>query len=275
MKIFVLLPVLIALGSCSKPEPVDQKDKTDQQISIKSPKGSLEDTIVGKVITLEPEGQRGFDMVFRTDGGFLLGQDRDLEDLGMVYKVEDNRVLVLVDGKEIDGVSRILFSSSSPKAGDQVEMGPEYEKLKFTIIKIEQADEIHTDKMAQKKAQKKALGNASQIKNLSQLKGLQIYLYAEFGKIGSLPDRPLEEMIIAKLGTTKITRFTHPETGEIRHVIYNQLTDFGPEFILLASPWVHGGLRAVVYGDGRGEMIAEAKYQQEIQEEKVEMRSLK
>jgi len=207
--------------------------------------------------------------MFNANGAMLVsGQDGDLEDRGLTYKIKGNEVLVFEDGERDGG---ILFSSSSPKAGDQVEMGSEDDKRKVTIIKIEQADEIHTDK----KAQKKALGNASQIKNLSQLKGLQICLYAEFGKLGSLPDRPLEEMIIAKLGTTKITRFTHPETGEIRHVLYNQLTDFGPRFILLASPWVHGGLRVVVYGDGRGEIIAEAKYQQEIQEEKVEMRSLK
>ena len=140
MRFFVLLPLLIVLGGCSK-EPIEQKGKADQAASMESSTGSLEKSIVGKVFTLEREGQRGY-MVFRTDGGFLWGQDRDLEDLGMAYKVEDNTVLVLVDGKEINGVGPVLFSSSSPKAGDQLEWGPnEDDQRKFTIIKIEQTEQ--------------------------------------------------------------------------------------------------------------------------------------
>ena len=140
MRFFVLLPLLIVLGGCSK-EPIEQIDKADQAASMESSIRSLEKSIVGKVFTLEREGQRGY-MVFRTDGGFLWGQDRDLEDLGMAYQVKDNTVLVLVDGKEIDGAGRVLFSSSSPKAGDQLEWGPnEDDKRKFTIIKIEQTEQ--------------------------------------------------------------------------------------------------------------------------------------
>ena len=149
MRIFVLLPLLIVLGGCSK-EPIEQKGKADQAASMESSIRSLEESIVGKVFTLEREGQRGY-MVFRTDGGFLSGQDRDLEDLGMAYKVEGNTVLILVDGKEIGGVGRIVFSYSSPKVGDQLEWGPnEDDKRKFTIIKIEAANEIINDPVRQK-----------------------------------------------------------------------------------------------------------------------------
>ena len=90
-----------------------------------------------------------------------------------------------------------------------------------------------------------------------------------------MPDPPLEEVIIASVRTDKYTRLKNPEFGETRQVLYNLLTDFGPRYIMLASPWVHGGQRAVVYGDGRGELIAEEKYQQETQKDEVEMRPLK
>ena len=85
MRIFILLPLLIVLGSCSK-EPVEQKDKADQAASMESSTGSLEKSIVGKVFTLEREGPRGY-LVFRTEGGFLWGQDRDLEALVVAYNV--------------------------------------------------------------------------------------------------------------------------------------------------------------------------------------------
>ena len=120
-----------------------------------------------------------------------------------------------------------------------------------------------------------ATEKARQNQDLAWLKGLQVALYSKFGKLGYLPDPPLEEVIIASVRTDKYTRLKNPESGETRQVLYNLLTDFGPRYIMLASPWVHGGQRAVVYGDGRGELIAEEKYQQETQKEKVEMRSLK
>ena len=120
-----------------------------------------------------------------------------------------------------------------------------------------------------------ATEKARQNQDLAWLKGLQVALYSKFGKLGYLPDPPLEEVIIASVRTDKYTRLKNPESGETRQVLYNLLTDFGPRYIMLASPWVHGGQRAVVYGDGRGELIAEEKYQQETQKEEVEMRSLK
>jgi hypothetical protein len=49
MKIFVLLPLLIVLGGCSK-EPVEQKDQADQAASMESSIESLEKSIVGKIL---------------------------------------------------------------------------------------------------------------------------------------------------------------------------------------------------------------------------------
>ncbi|MGB0325987.1 MAG: ankyrin repeat domain-containing protein [Akkermansiaceae bacterium] len=143
MKIFVLLPLLIALGSCNKPEPVDQKDKTDQQISIKSPKGSLEESIIGKVITVALNERMQPQMIFSANGVMLLnGPDGNLEDRGLTYKIKGNEVLIFEDGERDVG---ILFSSSIPKVGDQVEIGPEDDKRNVTIIKIEAANEIIND----------------------------------------------------------------------------------------------------------------------------------
>jgi hypothetical protein len=123
MRIFVLLPLLIVLGSCSKP--------------------SLEDSIVGKVITLEmKEKEMQVQMMFNANGVMLVGADGNLQDLGLTYQLKGNEVLVFEDGERNGGM---LFPSSSPKAGDQVEMGPEDEKQKVTIIKIEQGNAEATE----------------------------------------------------------------------------------------------------------------------------------
>ena len=120
MRIFVLLPLLIVLGGCSKP--------------------SLEDSIVGKVITVALNERMQPQMRFNANGVMLvIGQDGNLEDRGLTYKIKGNEVLVFEDGERDGG---LLFTSSSPKAGDQVEMGSEDGKRNVTIIKIETADEI-------------------------------------------------------------------------------------------------------------------------------------
>ena len=116
--IIVTLPLL--LGGCSKP--------------------SLEDSIVGKVITVALNERMQPQMGFNANGVMLvIGQDGNLEDRGLTYKIKGNEVLVFEDGERDGG---ILFSSSSPKVGDQVEMGSEDGKRNVTIIKIETADEI-------------------------------------------------------------------------------------------------------------------------------------
>ena len=120
MRIFVLLPLLIVLGGCSKP--------------------SLEDSIVGKVITVALNERMRPQMGFNANGVMLvIGQDGNLEDRGLTYKIKGNEVLVFEDGERDGG---LLFTSSSPKAGDQVEMGSEDGKRNVTIIKIETVDEI-------------------------------------------------------------------------------------------------------------------------------------
>ena len=116
--LLVSLPLL--LGGCSKP--------------------SLEDSIVGKVITVALNERMRPQMGFNANGVMLvIGQDGNLEDRGLTYKIKGNEVLVFEDGERDGG---LLFTSSSPKAGDQVEMGSEDGKRNVTIIKIETADEI-------------------------------------------------------------------------------------------------------------------------------------
>ena len=71
MRIFVLLPLLIVLGACSKP--------------------SLEDSIVGKVITVEmKEKEMQVQMMFNANGVMLVGADGNMRDLGLTYKVDDH-----------------------------------------------------------------------------------------------------------------------------------------------------------------------------------------
>ena len=261
MRICVLLPLLLLLGSC--------KEAEEPSNTTSSPK-SLEDNIVGKVLTLEGEGEIG-QMMFREDGVVLMGQDGDLrDDLGLTYKVEENQVVIFQDGgKTRDGA--IIFPSASPKVGVQVEAGPEGEKQTATITKIGQP--VATAKFEEEL--ERSLGNASKIKSLQNLRRVHIVLYSKFGGDLLLPDKPLEEIIVAEVGNTELTRIKNPATGEIRQLLYNHLTDFSSGHIMLASPWVQDEERAVVYGDGRGELIPEEKYQQEIQKDEVEMRSLK
>ena len=278
----LLLPLVLFLEGCGKKGPVDG-GKSKEEITASEPKSeeakvnastdSLADSIVGKVITLEIRGEET-QMMFNANGVMLGGHDGDLEDHGLTYKIKGNEVLVFEDSERDGG---ILFPSSSPKAGDQVEAGPKDDKRKVTIIKIEAADEILNDPVRQKRAAARAVKavKAGKTKNFNLIRQLYISLYTQFGKDGTLPDGPLEKIIIAEVGTDELTRMKNPETGETRQVLYNLLTDFNPKHIILASPWVYGNQRWVIYGDGSGEQINEERYQQEIQKDEVEMRPLK
>ena len=113
----------------SKGEPVDSREEAIGN----TPTGPLADSIVGKVITLAIEGEES-QMMFNANGVMLIGQDGNLNDHGLTYKIKSNEVLFFGDG-ESHGV--ISFSSSSPKVGDQVEFGSEEEKIKVKITKIE------------------------------------------------------------------------------------------------------------------------------------------
>ena len=270
----LLLPLVLFFGGCKKKESVDGgKSKEEitapepksEEAKVNAPTDSLADNIVGKVIEIKDRDEKG-QLMLKKNGVILMGIDYALEDTGLTYKVDDNRVLVFKDG-ERDG--EISFPSSSPKTGDLIEIGPHGDKRKVSIIKIESADPVR-----QKRAAARAV-KAGKTKNFNLIRQLYISLYTQFGKDGKLPDGPLEKIIIAEVGTDELTRMKNPETGETRQVLYNLLTDFNPKQIILASPWVYGNQRWVIYGDGSGEQIDEERYQQEIQKDEVEMRPLK
>ena len=115
--------------------PLNKLSKSDQEfLKAKPSSGSLVDNIVGKVISFGFENNYEFLFQFTGDGRILAGEDGSLKDNGETYKIEGNEVLIFGKGKRDGGIS---FTSSSPKVGDQVELGPEEEKMKGKIIKIE------------------------------------------------------------------------------------------------------------------------------------------
>ncbi len=114
--------------------PLNKLSKADQEFLKANPSsGLLADNIVGKVMTFEFEGDEIL-VQFNGDGRMLAGENGGLEDGGQTYTIEGNEVLVFTDGKSDGGIS---FSSSSPKVGDQVELGPKGGKMRSKIIKIE------------------------------------------------------------------------------------------------------------------------------------------
>ena len=114
--------------------PLNKLSKSDQEfLKAKPSSGPLVDNIVGKVMTFEFEGGEIL-VQFNGDGRMLAGENGGLEDGGETYKIEGNEVLVFSKGNRDGGIS---FTSSSPKVGDQVELGPEEKKMKGKIIKIE------------------------------------------------------------------------------------------------------------------------------------------
>jgi len=119
--------------------PLNKLSKSDQEfLKAKLSLGSLADNIVGKVITMEIEGD-DIPLQFHEDGRILPGENEGLVDGVATYKIEGNEVLVFSKGNRDGGIS---FTSSSPKVGDQVELGSEEEKMKGKITKIEAADEL-------------------------------------------------------------------------------------------------------------------------------------
>ena len=152
----LLLPLVLFLEGCGKKGPVDggkskeeitASEPKSEEAKVNAPTDSLADTIVGKVITMGVSERMRLQMRFNANGVMLVaGQDGNLEDRGLTYKIKGNEVLVFEDGERDGG---ILFSSSSPKAGDQVEMGSEDDKQKFIIIKIEAVDDIINDPLRQ------------------------------------------------------------------------------------------------------------------------------
>ena len=116
------------------------KKVEELKAKVNTPTDSLADSIVGKVITVVVSERVQPQMLFNANGVMLvIGKDGDLEDRGLTYKIKGNEVLFFKDEEREGGIS---FSSSSPKAGDQVEMGSEDNKEKYIIIKIEAVTEV-------------------------------------------------------------------------------------------------------------------------------------
>ena len=125
---------------------------------------------------------------------------------------------------------------------------------------------------------------ATQTKELQQLKGLSSLIFSTFGN--KFPAENLEEAISNAAFENKnekegsnytLTRFKHPQTGEIRHVLYNRLHGnlSLEQKIMLASPWVYNNTRAVVLDDGAGRKIDEKNYQLLIQKKGTDMQPIK
>ncbi|MDC0201315.1 hypothetical protein OAK04_02870 [Verrucomicrobia bacterium] len=282
----LLLPLVLFFGGCKKKEPVDGAKSTEattapesklEEAKVNTSTDSLADNIVGKVISLESEAYVGQiqQLQFNGDGRMMGGENGSIVDIGLTYKIEGNEVLVFKEEERDGGIS---FSSSSPKVGDQVEWGAEKEEIRGKITKIESSDKILNDPVRQKRAAAKAAARAGQNRNANWISGLYSILYSLYGKDDKLPEGPLEKKVLRELGSDayRYTRMKNPETGETRQVLYNLLPAFdNPKHIILASPWVYGNQRWVIYGDGSGKMIDEERYQQEIQKDEVEMRPFK
>ena len=101
---------------------------------VNAPADSLSDNIVGKLITLSLSQRIRPQMRFKANGVMLInGQDGNLEDQGLTDRIKGNDVLIFRDGERVEG---LLFSSSNPKRGDQVEIRSGDDKHKLIIIKI-------------------------------------------------------------------------------------------------------------------------------------------
>ena len=127
--------------------PLNKLSKLDQEfLKAKSSSGSLADNIVGKVMTLQIKGDK-IHLQFYEDGRMLTrlgheGENGNVEDQGLTYKIEGNEVLVFIEEERDGGIS---FSSTIPKAGDQIEFGPEEGKMKGRITKIEKITKIEAE----------------------------------------------------------------------------------------------------------------------------------
>ena len=101
----------------------------------------LKKNIADKLITFgSEEREHGLQLQFNANGEMLMGADYDLSDRGSyTYKINGSEVMVYQGSKRDGGV---LFPSVNPKVGDEVELGPENDKDKVTIKKIESVDNV-------------------------------------------------------------------------------------------------------------------------------------
>ena len=126
--------------------PLNKLSKSDQEfLKPKPSSGPLLDNIVGKVMAFEFEGDEIL-VQFNGDGRMLTrlgheGENGNVEDQGLTYKIEGNEVLVFIEEERDGGIS---FSSTIPKAGDQVEFGSKGGKIRSKIIKITNVAQSNT-----------------------------------------------------------------------------------------------------------------------------------
>ena len=182
--------------------PLNKLSKADQDfLKAKSTSGSLADNIVGKVISLDSESYE-VEMQFNGDGGMMMGEngslEDQLEDQGLTYKIEGNEVLVFEVGGKGGGIS---FSSSSPKVGDQVEWGPEGEKIRSKITKIEAEIQFPRNKPLDLGS---AVGLVGNLMTMDFEGDLVQILFNGNGRMMFVEDGNSENIILSALMTYKI-----------------------------------------------------------------------
>ena len=101
--------------------PLDKLSKEDQDfIASISLLRSLKDNIVGKIITLEVQGNKT-QTILSINGKVLSGINYDLKDINQTYEIIGNNVK-LYAGISATPIVVMSFSSSNPKPADKIEL---------------------------------------------------------------------------------------------------------------------------------------------------------
>ena len=108
---------------------------------------------------------------------------------------------------------------------------------------------------------------AKQNKELQMLRqcGLALRVWAGDNE-GQYPAQIDQEDVVADVGTDQIFRFAHPQTGEVKRPLYVAgLSDSSPaSYVVIASPWIVDGERAVVYADGSAQIVDERLFEEQL-----------
>ena len=101
--------------------PLDKLSKEDQDfIASISLLRSLKDNIVGKIITLEVQGNKT-QTILSINGKVLSGINYDLKDINQTYEIIGNNVK-LYAGISATPIVVMSFASSNPKPADKIEL---------------------------------------------------------------------------------------------------------------------------------------------------------
>ena len=182
--------------------PLNKLSKLDIEfIKAQSKSELLKDNIVGKIITLKIKGAE-FQWIFNANGVILYRVEGKVKDDGLNYQIKGNEVQILL-GNEVDGV--VLFPSLSPKAGDQVEVGPEYDRQKGIIIKIEAAGEVLNNPIIKNK-QLEVVSGESNLK--FEIKGNSVTITGCDKKVSEMLSIPsiIEGKPVTKIGNFAFSR---------------------------------------------------------------------